>query len=418
MKIYKFGGASVSDVKGVKNLAVVLNKLEYENTILVISAMGKMTNAFEKIVANYLNNDLALTENIAYVKKYHSKILNGLFINPKHKVYNEINQIWIDLSSFLIENNQTDYDYVYDQIVSKAELISTLIVSNYLNSQNISNEWIDSRQYIITDSTYREAKVNWKLTKQKISILKKTNKLIIAQGFIASGDNHKTTTLGREGSDYTAAIYAYCLDAKNVTIFKDVNGVLNANPKLYDDTILLDKISYKEAIEMAFYGASVIHPKTLQPLQNKEIPLYVKSFINPLTKGTLIEKGVAIVPKIPCYIVKNNQILISISTRNFSFMMEKDISEIFNLLHHFKLRVNLIQNTAISFSVCLEDKFNNFNHFLTKLKLKYKGLYNTDVTLLTIRHFNKIAVDKVIQENEILLQQTTRETVQFVVKTI
>ncbi len=418
MKIYKFGGASVKDANGVRNIKETLHKIGYDNVILVISAMGKMTNAFEEIVDSYFNDNNILSNKLDVVKTFHQQILNELFQDRNHIIFEEINLIWISLSGFLIKNNKKDYNYVYDQVVSVAEIVSTKIVSAFLNDNGINNQWLDAKDYIKTDYSYREGIVDWKATQENIQELENNDVLKITQGFIASDKDNNTTTLGREGSDYSAAIFAYCLNAESVIIFKDVVGVLNADPQLYQDTKLLERISYREAIEMAFYGASIIHPKTLQPLQQKEIPLLVKSFINPLEKGTVIGKGIDLFPIMPCYIIKNNQILISISTRDFSFMMEKNISEIFEMLHRYKLKVNLIQNTAISFSVCLEDNFLNFSKFLAELKVKYKGLYNTDVTLLTIRHFDTKAVEKVKQENKILLQQTSRETVQFVVKTI
>ncbi len=417
MKIFKFGGASVKDANGVKNLATVLQKTGEKNLLIVVSAMGKMTNAFEKIVQSYLNNDNSLEQKINFVKDFHQHILTELF-KPSHLIFKEINTIWMQLSHFLIQNKKKDIHFVYDQIVSLAEIISTKIISAYLEQINIKNKWIDAREFIKTNNSYREANINWSITEKNIKQLYNKSGIFITQGFIASDKEGNTTTLGREGSDYSAGIFAYCLNAESLTVFKDVAGILNADPRVFNETLLLEKISYREAIEMAFYGASVIHPKTLQPLQQKEIPLFVKSFIHPLKKGTIIGKSIDLQPRIPCFIVKNNQILISIATRDFSFMMEDNISEIFNLLHQNKLSVNLIQNTAISFSVCLEDKFNNFNHFLTQLKLKYKGLYNKEVTLLTIRHFNQKTIAKIKKKNEILLQQTTRETVQFVVKTI
>ena len=418
MKIYKFGGASVKDANGVRNLSKVLRQIGANNTVLIVSAMGKMTNAFENIVDFYFNDKKILSKKLEIVKEYHYNILNELFKDKTNPIFNQIDLIWTNLSEFIIKNNITDYNFVYDQIVSVAEIVSTKIISTFLISESIDNKWIDAKEFIKTNNDYREGKVDWNITEDNIRKLENTNQLIITQGFIASDKNGNTTTLGREGSDYTAAIFAYCLNAESVTIFKDVAGVLNADPRVYNETVLLSKISYREAIEMAFYGASVIHPKTLQPLQKKEIPLYVKSFINPLEKGTVIKKGIDLEPMIPCYIVKDKQILVSISTRDFSFMMENDISEIFDLLHRFKLRVNLIQNTAISFSVCLEDKYNNFANFLSELKVKYKGLFNKNVTLLTIRHFDTKAIASVKNNNEILVQQTSRETVQFVVGTI
>lgn len=415
MKIYKFGGASVKDVKGVKNLVKVLEKIENKNVILIVSAMGKMTNTFEQIVDAYFTDKTKINDKIVIVRKYHDAILKGLFLDSNHIIYNEIHTLFLQLSGFLINNNKKEYDFVYDQIVSIAELISTKIVSAYLNDANIKNSWLDVRDYIKTNSDYREALINWKETEKNIKTIN-TKGLIITQGFLGSDLNKNTTTLGREGSDYTAAIFAYCLNAESASIFKDVDGVLNADPRHFKKTKLLKQISYEETIEMAFYGASVIHPKTIQPLQKKNIPLYVKSFKNPLKKGTVICEGVNLKPKTACYIIKDHQILISIASRDFSFIMERNISEIFSLLHRYKLKVSLIQNTAISFTVCLEDKFNNIVSFLDELKLNYKGSYNKDVSLITIRHFTKKAIREIEKTKEVLIKQTGKETVQFVVK--
>lgn len=415
MKVYKFGGASVKNAKGVENLLKVLLLLEQKDVILIISAMGKMTNAFEKIVDAYFNDKNTINTHIEFTRVFHEKILNGLFENKNHPIFMDINLIYMQLSGFLIKNNRNEYAFVYDQIVSKAELISTKIVSAYFNENKLQNTWLDVKNCIKTDTNYREAKVNWKETEKQIKSIE-LNNLIITQGFLGSDQNNNTTTLGREGSDYSAAIFAYCLDAESVSIFKDVKGVLNADPRYFKKTKLLKQISYKETIEMAFYGASVIHPKTIQPLQKKEIPLYVKSFVNPLDKGTVICKGIDLKPKTTCYILKKNQLLISISTKDFSFIMEKNISEIFRLLDQYKLKVSLIQNTAISFSVCLEDKFCKFDSFLKDLKVNYKGLFNENVSLITIRHFTKKSIQEIEKKYNVLLKQTSRETVQFVVK--
>lgn len=415
MKVYKFGGASVKNAKGVKNLLKVLLLLEQKDVILIISAMGKMTNAFEKIVDAYFNDKNTINTHIEFTRVFHEKILNGLFESKNHSIFMDINLIYMQLSGFLIKNNRNEYAFVYDQIVSKAELISTKIVSAYFNENKLQNTWLDVKNCIKTDTNYREAKVNWKETEKQIKSIE-FNNLIITQGFLGSDKNNNTTTLGREGSDYSAAIFAYCLDAESVSIFKDVKGVLNADPRYFKKTKLLKQISYKETIEMAFYGASVIHPKTIQPLQKKEIPLYVKSFVNPLDKGTIICKGIDLKPKTTCYVLKKNQFLISISTKDFSFIMEKNISEIFRLLDQYKLKVSLIQNTAISFSVCLEDKFCKFDSFLKDLKVNYKGLFNENVSLITIRHFTKKSIQEIEKKYNVLLKQTSRETVQFVVK--
>ena len=310
-----------------------------------------------------------------------------------------------------------NYDFIYDQIVSQAELISTTIVSKYLESTGIQNTWIDVRQYISTNSDYRDAKVDWNRTEKNIQNgIVKNGTLYITQGFLARAENKHTTTLGREGSDYTAGIFAYCLNAESVSIWKDVDGVLNADPRYFKEAQLLKQISYTEAIELAFYGASVIHPKTLQPLQKKEIPLYVKSFVHPLNMGTSVSRGQRIHPEMPCFIVKKDQVLLSISSLDFSFIVERNISEIFGLLHDHKMKVNLIQNSAISFSVCLEDKYQNFEKLLQDLQAKFKIEYFKGVSLYTIRHFTKDAITQIEKGNGVLLKQLSKETVQMVIE--
>jgi aspartate kinase len=289
-------------------------------------------------------------------------------------------------------------------------------VSYYLNEKGLKNNWIDVRNFIKTDTNYRDANVDWEQTQKLISKGIKKKTVNITQGFIGSDANNFTTTLGREGSDYTAAIFAYCLSAESVTIWKDVPGVMNADPRYFENAVLLNQISYKEAIELAFYGASVIHPKTLQPLQRKEIPLYVKSFINPLLPGTSVSKGEDLEPKTSCFIVKKNQLLLSLSSIDFSFIMEENISEIFSLFHQYKMKVSLIQNSAISFSVCMEDKFENFNELKAILAKKFKVSYNENVSLYTIRHFTKDAAEMVEKDKVVLLKQISRETMQVVTK--
>ncbi|MDD3721416.1 MAG: aspartate kinase [Lutibacter sp.] len=414
MKIYKFGGASVNGAEGIKNVVRILRNEGFKNTLIVISAMGKMTNAFEKIVNSYHYKTDNLQQNIAFVKDYHLTIMDALF-NKAHPIFTEVTQLFRELNNFMTSNKSTDYNFIYDQIVGFGELLSTKIVSAYLNEIGIENQWIDVRKYIKTDDSYRDAYVNWKETNKNISTLN-LEKLYITQGFLGADTQGNTTTLGREGSDYTAAIFAHCLNAENLTIWKDVEGVLNADPRFFGNAQLLHQISYNEAIEMAFYGASVIHPKTLKPLENKIIPLYVRSFYNLEIKGTTVGKGIAIIPEVPCFILKENQILVSISALDFSFMVESNLSDIFKILHENKLKVNLIQNSAISFSVCIEDKFNHFEHFLAALKLKYKVTYVKNVSLYTIRHTTENAIEEIEQKGEVLLKQATIGIVQVVMK--
>tara|TARA_R110002073_G_scaffold40547_6_gene115354 strand:- start:2964 stop:4214 length:1251 start_codon:yes stop_codon:yes gene_type:complete len=416
MYIFKFGGASIKDASGVKNLVNVLQQVGYDDVLLVISAMGKMTNAFEKLTNSYVHKSDELPLLMAEVKAYHYTIAEALFVSKNHPVYDEMDLLFREMNQFMIQNKSKNYSYVYDQLVSFAELFSTKIVSHYLTHVAIENTWLDVRELIVTDSYYRDAKVDWQQTEQRILSKVNPEKLIITQGFIASDGSGTTTTLGREGSDYTAAIFAYCLNATSVTIWKDVEGVLNADPRYFKETSLLQQISYTEAIELAFYGASVIHPKTLQPLQKKEIPLYVKSFVKPKLNGTKVSRGVHIFPEIPCFIVKKNQLLLSISTLDFSFIVERNISEVFSLLHNCKMKVNVIQNSAISFSICLEDKYNKFDDLLKALKGQFKIDFIKGVSLFTIRHFTIEAIEKIEKDNLVLLKQLTKETVQIVIK--
>ncbi len=416
MKIFKFGGASVKDAAGIKNVFDVLQKVGYEEVLLVVSAMGKTTNALEEVIKNYFEKSPQLNASIQEVKKYHNQIVLDLFDDENHEVFYDINEHFADFEYFLRSNKSPNYSFVYDQIVSFGEIISTTIVSHYMNFRNIQSQWIDVRNYIKTDANYRDANVDWEKTQKAISKIAKKKQLFVTQGFLGSDENGFTTTLGREGSDYTAAIFAYCLNAESVTIWKDVPGVMNADPRYFENANLLNQISYREAIELAFYGASVIHPKTLQPLQRKEIPLYVKSFVNPLLAGTSVAKGQDLEPKMPCFIVKKDQILLSLSSIDFSFIMEENISEVFALLHKYKLKVSLIQNSAISFSVCVEDKYNHFQEIVKVLSKKFKVTYNENVSLYTVRHFDQNAINTVEKDKMVLVRQMSRETLQVVTK--
>jgi len=413
IKVFKFGGASVKDAEGVRNLVKVLQVTGTTQTLIVISAMGKTTNALELVLQNYLS-DKAAFNILEEVRSYHLEIMKHLFPEPGAKVYTKIETLFTQLENFLVHNKSINYDFVYDQVVSYGELLSTTIVNEYLETQQIHTKWLDARQFIKTDSTNREAQVNWTKTQELVMEQVDTSKLNITQGFIGSDANNFTTTLGREGSDYSAAILAYCLNAQSVTIWKDVPGVLNADPRYFTKTQLLNQISYEEAIELAFYGASVIHPKTLQPLQRKEIPLYVRSFINPAEEGTAVSKGQTILPEVPCFIVKKNQALISLSSLDFSFMVEENISEIFQLFHKYQMKVDLIQNSAISFRVCVDNKFNQLEKLIQHLKARFKVDYKTGVSLYTIRHFNAEAIASLERDKTVLLKQLTQNTVQLV----
>lgn len=416
MQILKFGGASVRDADGVRNLEKVLQHVGTEKTLIVISAMGKTTNALEKVIEHYFNSKHELQSSIQDVKKYHNGILLELFENESHEVFKVVTALFRELSEFFDRNKSPDYSFVYDQTIGFGELISTTIVSYYLNHKGIKNKWLDVRELIKTNSYYRNAKVEWALTQSKISEAIDEKALHITQGFLGSDGNNFTTTLGREGSDYTAAIFAFCLNAKSVTIWKDVPGVLNADPRFFENPTLLDSLSYEEAIELSYYGASVIHPKTLQPLQQKEIPLYVKCFLEPKNKGTKVGKSLDLSPNVPCYILRKDQILITVSSLDFSYIVEENISHIFKLLHLYKMKVRSIQNSAISFSVCIENSYNHLEPLILQLKAKYNVRLDKAVDLYTIRHYTTDAIEEIQKNKTVLMKQITPKTVQIITK--
>ena len=380
--------------------------------------MGKTTNNLEQVVDNYFNNKNNLDFSLKVVYDYHHQILENLFENTNHNIFREIKLIFRNIKEFLDKNKSPNFSFVYDQVVSNGELISSKIICEFLNNNGVTINWIDAREIIKTDSKFRGANVNWKETKSKISKNIDINQLNITQGFIASDKNNFTSTLGREGSDYSAAIIAFCLNAKSLTIWKDVPGLLNCDPKFFKKSVLLENISYSEAIELAFYGASVIHPKTLQPLQKKEIPLLVKSFYDPKSNGTKITRGVKINPKVPCFIVKNNLSLIKLSSLDFSFIVEENISEIFQELHDNKIKVDLTQNSAISIYLCIEDKYSQLDNLISKLKAKFKVKCIENVDLFTIRHFDKDSSKRVLRNHNLILEQRTNEVLKLVVKKI
>ncbi len=416
MRIYKFGGASVKDADGVRNLLHVLRTTGYDDVMLVVSAMGKTTNAMEAVVNAYFKDRSAMSAALKEVEDYHMKILAELFPAQTHDSYVKVKDLFEEIRGFLAWNKSPKYNFVYDQVVGYGELLSSTIVSAYLNEEGVSNAWVDVRNLIKTDTNYRDANVHWERTQERVTELKKQPQFFITQGFLGSDENNFTTTLGREGSDYTAAILAYCLNADSVTIWKDVPGVLNADPRYFERSELLNRISYREAIELAFYGASVIHPKTLQPLQRKEIPLHVKSFLNPENPGTMVGKGEGISPEVPCFIVKKDQVLLRLFSLDFSFIVEDSIGDLFKLLHDHKLKVDLIQNSAISFSVCVDNRFGRLQELLDHLEGKFKVICHEGVALYTIRHFTDDAIKSLENGREVLLEQRGKQTVQLVVK--
>lgn len=410
MKVFKFGGASVKDADGVKNVAKVLETQGFENCLLVVSAMGKTTNALEKVVELYFSKDNYRNQ-ISLIKENHIEIANGLF-EPHHEVFGEISLFFDDIESFLRRNKSPNYNFVYDQVVSCGEMISSKILSEYLNSAGFTNQWLDARDFVKTDNSYREGVVNWSQTEENISALKK-NLSYVTQGFIGSDENNFTVTLGREGSDYTAAIFAYCMNAEAMTIWKDVPGVMTGDPRKFENVTLLSHISYEEAIEMAYYGASVIHPKTLQPLKQKNIPFFVKSFVDPLKMGTKVGNS-ADNQQTESYILKENQLLMRISTRDFSFIAEEHLSMIFSSLAKYNIKISLMQNTAISLELCLEDKYNNIDSLTRELSETFKTQVVKNVSLFTVRNTDLSNLSKFYEGKKVLLEQISQRTLQMV----
>ena len=417
--VFKFGGASVKDAEGIMNLAKIVKLNANNELLIVVSAMDKTTNRLEEITRAYFNRKEGAEEILASVKAYHEHILNDLFEDRKHPVFNDVANTFVEIEWMLEEDPHDDFNFVYDQIVSIGELVSTKIISAYLNQNGLKNQWADARNFIQTDNTYREGKVNWEKTCQTIqqqipAILGKQN--IVTQGFIGGTSENYTTTLGREGSDFSAAIFASCLKAQSVTIWKDVPGVLNADPKLFPDTLKYDELTYTEALEMTYYGATVIHPKTIKPLQNASIPLYVKPFKAPSDKGTIITESAHALNATPAIIVKNNQILVSISTKDLSFISEDLLSDIFKVFARYRIKINVMQASAISFTVCFDWDEMAGKKVLQHLEEQYMLRYNTDLQLITVRNYDEEIINRLRGNRTILLKQLSRNTAQLVIK--
>ena len=418
MLVFKFGGASVKDAAGITNLAAIVKKYTGQQLLIVVSAMGKTTNALEKLTRAYVDQSDDLNDIYADIKEYHNNILKQLF-EPTHPVFNEIANTFVEIDWMIEDEPHDDYDFIYDQIVSIGELVSTRIVTAYLNQTGIKSQWLDVRGYVHTDNNYREGDVQWDKTRASISqdIPALLNKgTVVTQGFLGGTSENFTTTLGREGSDYTASIFAYCLNAESVTTWKDVPGILNADPKFFDDTIKFDELSYTEAIEMTYYGASVIHPKTIKPLQNAKIPLLVKSFNNPEADGTIIKEVANTYFEKPVIILKQNQVLISISAKDYSFISEDHLSDIFKLFSQNHVKVNMMQTSALSFSVCFDLYPERFEKLLVDLNKNFRVKYNNNLTLITVRHYKQKALKELTEDKIVLLEQVSRNTAQIVVK--
>lgn len=418
MLVYKFGGASVKDAKGVKNLANIVQRNVHDQVLIVVSAMGKTTNALEKLAKAYYEQDGDMHDIFEDIKQYHYQIAHDLF-GDDDPVFIDLNNTFVEIDWMLEDEPQDDFDFIYDQIVSIGELASTRIVNAYLNHFGINSTWLDVRGYIHTDNTYREGLVNMDkscatIQKEIPAMLQKG--VIVTQGFLGGTSENFTTTLGREGSDYTAAIFAACLNAKSVTTWKDVPGILNADPKLFTDTVKFDELTYNEAIEMTYYGATVIHPKTIKPLQNAGIPLLVKPFNDTNGEGTIIKENAhQHFPK-PVIIVKPGQTLLSVSAKDYSFISEDHLSNVFRLFAKHHVHINIMQTSALSFSVCFNVHEERFEALLTDLMKDFKVKYNGGLTLYTMRHYHQNALHELVAGKTVLLEQTSRNTAQVVVK--
>ncbi|MGY4536625.1 aspartate kinase [Mucilaginibacter sp. UYNi724] len=418
MLVFKFGGASVKDAQGVINLGNVVKSYEGNQILVVVSAMGKTTNALERLTNAYFNGTDDMNGIFEEIKEYHYHIAHELF-GESHPVFDDIANTFVEIDWAIEDEPHDEYDFIYDQIVSIGELVSTRIVNAWFNHTGITSKWLDVRGYIHTDNTYREGVVDWDKTRAAIQkdIPTMLNKgVVVTQGFLGGTSENFTTTLGREGSDYTASIIAACLGAESVTTWKDVPGILNADPKHFANTIKFDELSYQEAIEMTYYGASVIHPKTIKPLQNAKIPLLVKPFTDPTASGTQIKEGAVNKFDKPVIIIKQNQVLLSISANDYSFISESHLSEIFGLFARHHVKVNMMQTSALSFTACIDYAADKFEKLLQTLKESFKVKYNNELTLITLRHYTTVAVDEVTNGKTVLMKQTSRNTAQVVLK--
>jgi len=419
MKVFKFGGASVRDASSVRNVAHILKEYKNEKLFVVISAMGKTTNALEEFTKALYANLEDANKLLTQIKAYHFAILNELFQNPNHAVFTDLHNAFVELDWMLDQAPEQTFDHTYDQVVSMGEILSTKIVSHYLNQDGVANKWIDVRDFIRTDNNYREAKVDWEATEllynnSKERYFNGQNNICITQGFIGGTSENFTTTLGREGSDYTASIIAFLCNAAQVTIWKDVAGVMNADPKKFNDAVLLPHLTYHDAVELTYYGATVIHPKTIKPIQNKNIPLYVRSFLNFHESGTVINNLPGHSEQ-ACFIHKPDQLLLSISGKDFSFIVEDSISKIFAVLASFRIKVNLMQNSALSFSICI-DNTSKRTAIIEEFAKDFYVKYNDGLELFTVRYYDAESINKLIKNKEIILEQRSRNTLQLVVK--
>ncbi|MEM9835882.1 MAG: aspartate kinase [Bacteroidota bacterium] len=420
LRVFKFGGASIKDAEAIRNVGKILEAYADSPLLIVVSAMGKTTNALEEVVNAYHANDLPLAaERLVAIRDQHLATVQSLFGNIPAALAAELNDLLVSVEWALEDEPNVSYDYDYDQIVSVGELLSSRIVAAYLQHAGLTTHWLDARDVIITDNIFREGWVQWPTTldraQKMVGPLLEQGGFVLTQGFIGSTSENFTTTLGREGSDYTAAIFSYCLDAESMSIWKDVPGVLTADPRYFENVSKLDRLSYKEAIEMTYYGAKVIHPKTIKPLQNKNIPLYVRSFLQPTAAGTVISE--ALDETYPAMVaVERNQALLHISTRDFSFVAEQHIKYLFEKITEVRLQVNMMQNTAISFNLVFNDTDDKVDRFIQLIDADYKTTIDRDLELITVRHYTKAVMEELRQGKIVLLEERLPRTIQMVAK--
>jgi len=420
IKVFKFGGASVRDAAGFRNVADIIEKFSHEPLVIVVSAIGKTTNALEGVVRSYFKKEGQATTLLSKIKDDHAEIAVQLFKHPG-LILEELHDLYVEIEWIIEEEPQESFDYYYDQIVSVGELLSSRILNAYLQECGLQSFWLDVRDVISTDNTYRDARIQWDLTQQKatsrISPVLEAGRLVVTQGFIGSTSENFTTTLGREGSDYTAAVISYCLDADSMHIWKDVPGVLTADPRKFAEVLKLPRLSYKEAIEMTYYGAKVIHPKTIKPIQNKNIPLFVRPFDDPESEGTMIS-DVLELSYPPVIVIEPDQCLLHISTNDFSFVAEHHLSMIFHLLSTLRIKVNMMRNTAISFTVCVQDIAERIDQLVKALGSEFNVVKDDQLELITIRHYNQDALDDLKRGKLVLFEERLSDTVQIVVRSL
>ena len=416
MVIYKFGGASVKDAGGVKNLTSILLSAKEAN-IVVLSAFGKTTNQLEKLIDYIYHGEReGFRSQLDSIRQYHWQILGGLFTRDD-KIFS-LAAAYFDQLEQDFEKDWSDYDFLYDQVICTGELLSTRVVAAYLNKEGLRCRFVDIRKLLMTDHLYREAQVDWAMSTPRIreELQPEAGEVILTQGFIAGTNDGWSTSLGREGSDYTAAIVANIFDARRVVIWKDVPGVLNADPRFFKEAQKLDRISYQEALELSYYGAKIIHPKTIKPLQNKAIPLNVRSFIEPGQEGTLITEHQKYDGEKPIFILKPHQMLISILPKDFSFVVEERLSKIYGLFAKHRLKVNMMQNSALNFTVCVDDHPTRTENLMQDLKQEFRVLYNTGLQLITIRHYTEKVVQDIQKNRRVMVEQRSRHTAQFLME--